>query len=245
METSITSETISQQAVCWQIERPNKDWKFPEVAKKVLHLCHADKKHSNEEIIEIEQTRKNLIKAKEAYFNYIQSQKMARMKWTTKKSMVRDGKGPPPDESGSGKLPRKKPRVSSAGNRTARCRFWLGTKALKEIWWFQKSTELLMPKVSFYCTVCEILQKEIPWYKIEASTILALHEAAKAYLVWLFEDSNPCIIHTKCITIMPKDVQLTQKIRGQILGSVFVLKCMLQGIVFSYNLKKKNKCIEE
>ena len=57
METSITSEMISQQTVCREIGRPNKDPKFPEVAKKVQHTCHKDKEQINEGITEIEQTR--------------------------------------------------------------------------------------------------------------------------------------------------------------------------------------------
>ena len=81
-------------------------------------------------------------------------------------------------------------------------------KALKEICRFQKSMELLIPKVAFHHVVHEILQKEKLWYKIQANTILALHEAAKAYLICLFEDGNLCVIHARYITIMPKDPQL-------------------------------------
>ena len=44
--------------------------------------------------------------------------------------------------------------------------------------------------------------------------MLALHEATKAYLVCLFEDSNLCVIHTKCMTVMPQDMQLAYQIRG-------------------------------
>ncbi len=43
----------------------------------------------------------------------------------------------------------------------------------------------------------------------------ALQEAAEAYLVGLFEDSNLCAIHAKRITIMPKDMQLALRIRGE------------------------------
>ena len=35
-----------------------------------------------------------------------------------------------------------------------------------------------------------------------------MQEAAEYYLVGLFEDSNLCCIHAKCVTIMPKDIQL-------------------------------------
>ena len=37
-----------------------------------------------------------------------------------------------------------------------------------------------------------------------------MQEAAKAYLVHLFEDSNLCAIHAKHVTIMPKDIQLAR-----------------------------------
>ncbi len=47
------------------------------------------------------------------------------------------------------------------------------------------------------------------------AAILALQEAAEAYLVGLFEDTNLCAIHAKRVTIMPKDIQLARRIRGE------------------------------
>ena len=44
--------------------------------------------------------------------------------------------------------------------------------------------------------------------------ILALQEATEAYMVGLFEDTNLCAIHAKRVTIMPKDIQLAKRIRG-------------------------------
>ncbi|CBY18905.1 unnamed protein product [Oikopleura dioica] len=41
------------------------------------------------------------------------------------------------------------------------------------------------------------------------------HEASEAYLVGLFEDTNLCAIHAKRVTIMPKDIQLARRIRGE------------------------------
>ena len=46
----------------------------------------------------------------------------------------------------------------------------------------------------------------------KVSTLL---EAAEAYLVGLFEDTNLCAIHAKRVTIMPKDIQLARRIRGE------------------------------
>ena len=44
---------------------------------------------------------------------------------------------------------------------------------------------------------------------------MALQEAAEAYLVRLFEDTNLCAIHMKRVTIVPKDIQLARRIRGE------------------------------
>ena len=89
------------------------------------------------------------------------------------------------------------------------------TKALMEIRCFQKPTDLLIPKRPFYRLVKEILQMERSWLKIQASAIMALHEATEAYLIWLMEDSHICGIHAKRIKIMPKDMQLARQIRGE------------------------------
>ncbi|KAJ9591003.1 hypothetical protein L9F63_027789, partial [Diploptera punctata] len=40
-------------------------------------------------------------------------------------------------------------------------------------------------------------------------------KASEAYLVGLFEDTNLCAIHAKRVTIMPKDIQLARRIRGE------------------------------
>nr|CAH7731748.1 unnamed protein product [Callosobruchus chinensis] len=44
---------------------------------------------------------------------------------------------------------------------------------------------------------------------------MALHKPSEAYLVGLFEDTNVCAIHAKRVTIMPKDIQLERRIRGE------------------------------
>ena len=77
---------------------------------------------------------------------------------------------------------------------------------------------MLVPKMSFFRVVREILQKEQLWLKIQTSAVLALDEAAEAYLVCLFKDSNLCAIHAKCMTVMPKDMQLARYIRGETLS---------------------------
>lgn len=48
-----------------------------------------------------------------------------------------------------------------------------------------------------------------------ASSLLALQEAAEAYLVGLYEDSYLCAVHCKRVTLMVKDLQLARRIRGE------------------------------
>ena len=51
--------------------------------------------------------------------------------------------------------------------------------------------------------------------RFQSAAILALQEAAEAYLVTLFEDSLLCAIHAKRVTVMIKDMRLARRIRGE------------------------------
>jgi len=90
-----------------------------------------------------------------------------------------------------------------------------GTVALREIRRYQKSTELLIRKLPFQRLVREIAQDFKTDLRFQSSAVLALQEASEAYLVGLFEDTNLCAIHAKRVTIMPKDIQLARRIRGE------------------------------
>ncbi|WZZ52964.1 hypothetical protein YC2023_053071 [Brassica napus] len=94
-------------------------------------------------------------------------------------------------------------------------RFRPGTVALREIRKYQKSTELLIRKLPFQRLVREIAQDFKTDLRFQSSAVAALQEAAEAYLVGLFEDTNLCAIHAKRVTIMPKDIQLARRIRGE------------------------------
>ncbi|THU66262.1 hypothetical protein C4D60_Mb05t12310 [Musa balbisiana] len=84
-----------------------------------------------------------------------------------------------------------------------------------EIRKYQKSTELLIRKLPFQRLVREIAQDFKTDLRFQSHAVLALQEAAEAYLVGLFEDTNLCAIHAKRVTIMPKDIQLARRIRGE------------------------------
>ncbi|XP_063688710.1 histone H3-like [Bolinopsis microptera] len=93
-----------------------------------------------------------------------------------------------------------------------------GTVALREIRRFQKSTELLIPRSPFLRLMREVINevKQGPsQMRVQVGAVGALQEAAEAYLVGLFEDTNLCAIHAKRVTIMPRDIHLAQRLRGR------------------------------
>jgi histone H3 len=94
-------------------------------------------------------------------------------------------------------------------------RYRPGTVALRQIRHFQKSTELLLRKLPFMRLCQEVAQDFKVGLRFGKNAVLALQEASEAYLIGVFEDTNLAAIHGKRITIMPKDVQLTRRIRGE------------------------------
>lgn len=105
-------------------------------------------------------------------------------------------------------------RAAGAGGVQKPHRFRPGTVALRDIRKYQKSTDLLIRKLPFQRLVKEIAQDYKTDCRFQASAVAAIQEAAEAYLVGLFEDTNQCAIHAKRVTIMPKDIQLARRIRG-------------------------------
>ncbi len=125
-------------------------------------------------------------------------------------------------KSSGGKAPRKQlaskiahKRNAATGGIKKRHRFRPGTVALREIRRFQKGTDLLLRKLPFQRLVREIAQEYNSELRFQSTALLALQEAAEGYLVALFDDTNLCAIHAKRITIMPKDMQLARRIRGE------------------------------
>ena len=86
---------------------------------------------------------------------------------------------------------------------------------MREIRKFQKTCDLLIRKLPFQRLVREIAQEYKSDLRFQSQAVLALQEAAEAYMVGLFEDTNLCAIHAKRVTIMPKDIQLARRIRGE------------------------------
>ena len=89
-----------------------------------------------------------------------------------------------------------------------------GMQALTEIQKYQKGADLLIRRVPFQRLVREIVQKRREGLKLQSLAVLALQEAGEAFLVGLMEQANLCTIHAKRETIMPRDIQLACRIRG-------------------------------
>jgi len=154
---------------------------------------------------------------------------MARTKQTARKSTG----GKAPRKQLATKAARKS--APSTGGVKKPHRYRPGTVALREIRRYQKSTELLIRKLPFQRLVREIAQDFKTDLRFQSAAIGALQvkvlislkkilcyltatlfqEASEAYLVGLFEDTNLCAIHAKRVTIMPKDIQLARRIRGE------------------------------
>jgi histone H3 len=135
---------------------------------------------------------------------------MARTKQTARKSTAQKV---PRKQLVAQKIARKSAPVTTGVKKPHR--FKPGTVALREIRKYQKSTDLLIRKLPFQRLVREIASEFKNDLRFQSSAVLALQEATEAYLVGLFEDTNLCAIHAKRVTIMPKDLQLARRIRGE------------------------------
>ncbi|KAJ0169120.1 hypothetical protein K1T71_015126 [Dendrolimus kikuchii] len=168
---------------------------FERIAAEASRLAHYNKRGRPSPLGEV-QTSQCLLQ-------------MARTKQTARKST-------------GGKAPRKQLATRAArksgpatGGVKKPHRYRPGTVALREIRRYQKSTELLIRKLPFQRLVREIAQDFKTDLRFQSSRVMALQEASEAYLVGLFEDTNLCAIHAKRVTIMPKDIQLARRIRGE------------------------------
>jgi histone H3 len=117
-----------------------------------------------------------------------------------------------------GKAPRKAAAIAIANGGVKKPHRWRpGTAALREIRKFQGSTNLLIRKAPFQRLVREIAVKvtDKTDIRFQSTAIYALQEASEAFLVGLFEDTNLCALHANRVTIMPKDMKLARRIRGE------------------------------
>ena len=75
---------------------------------------------------------------------------------------------------------------------------------------------LLIRRLPFQRLVREITHTMFKEARFQQSAMDALHEASEAYLVALFEDTNLAAIHAKRVTVMPRDMRLARRLRGEV-----------------------------
>lgn len=134
-------------------------------------------------------------------------------KQTTPRTSHRSDTSTPP--SSGPKRPRRPGQTHGSPAQRKR-RFRPGTRALQEIRKYQATTNLLIRKLPFSRLVREIAISLFPRgnLKWQAQGIMALQEAAEAFLIRMFEDAYLCAIHCKRVTLMPKDLWLARRIGG-------------------------------
>jgi histone H3 len=122
--------------------------------------------------------------------------------------------GKAPRRMVASKAARKSAGVVASGVKKPH-RYRPGTVALREIRRYQKSADLLIRKRPFQRLVREIAQEYKTDLRFDSGAFMALQEAVEAYLVALFADSNLCAIHAKRVTLLPKDICLARRLRGE------------------------------
>ena len=108
--------------------------------------------------------------------------------------------------------------VKGAGSQSQaekrKIRFKPGTVALREIKRYQRQTDLLLPRAPFQRVVRSLCSDIDSDLRFAPQALIALQEAAEAYLTGVFEDANLCAIHANRVTILKKDMELARRIRG-------------------------------
>lgn len=93
-------------------------------------------------------------------------------------------------------------------------RYRPNVRVLREIRQYQQSTDLLLPLRPFQCLVKEVANSIPGGYRFQSTAILALQEAAEAFLVSLFQEAQACSSHCNRKTVTPEDMRLALRIRS-------------------------------
>ena len=107
----------------------------------------------------------------------------------------------------------KRPASTTQGGVTRKYRPGIG--ALKEIRFYQKEYGVICSKIAcarLFREIAEDVKKGLRW---QVAAIMALQEAMEDYLVNLFCDCVIEAIHGRRVTVMPKDIHITRRIRGE------------------------------
>jgi histone H3 len=87
--------------------------------------------------------------------------------------------------------------------------------ALREIRKLQKTTNLLIPRESMKRYVQEVYSEIKSDLRMQSTGHEGLQESLEAHLLGLFDHTQYCADHAGRVTIMPKDIILARRIRGE------------------------------
>lgn len=67
-------------------------------------------------------------------------------------------------------------------------------------------------------TVGALEALQVSWHHLKAvesfSNAFSIQDGAEAFMIGLFEDTNLAALHARRVTIMPRDMELARRIRG-------------------------------
>ena len=104
-------------------------------------------------------------------------------------------------------------KVASGSSKIHRWR--PGTVALREVRKFQKTTEHLIRKAPFVRLIRECIFKTKESIRLSVSACEAIQDATESYMTGLLSDANLCTLHAKRVTLMPRDLKLARRLRGE------------------------------
>jgi histone H3 len=124
------------------------------------------------------------------------------------------------------KKPVKKQKAGSAkqkailagaqnGGEKRKHRWHPGTKALREIKKLQNGTDLLLRRAPIHRLIREIIHDQAGTMRVQHAAVDAVRESAESFIVAMLADANLCAIHAKRVTVMPKDLTLARRLRGE------------------------------
>jgi len=115
----------------------------------------------------------------------------------------------------------KAPKSKAAGSKKARApgaksrRFRPGTVALRQVRKLQKTTNTLIRKAPFQRMVRAVANAQKDGLRWQSAAVSAMQEATEAYIIGVLSDSNLCALHARRVTVMPRDIHLARRLRGE------------------------------
>lgn len=115
----------------------------------------------------------------------------------------------------SGKDSSIKSEAKRSDHKATKGRYRPNNLCLKEIRRYARGPDMCIRRIAFQQVVKDITWEIDSTYKFHTQALLAIQEAAEAYMIGLFEDCNLCAGHARRVTIYPKDMHLARRIRGE------------------------------